>query len=161
MAARPNDSIAEIAPHRMPQTGLKPGPLKQILGDKRAKFLLAGGLNTVFGFACFVAYQQCVGHRWGYMWTLFLTHITTVLFAFVTHRSLVFKVTGSLFRDLWRFESVYLVGLGVNALLLPFAVEVLESLVLMAQLGLTALNAVLSWLGHSRFSFVRHSSSAA
>src|SRR4051812_49140063 len=52
-----------------------------ILADRRVKFVLTGALNTAFGFGCFVAYQYLAGVRFGYMWTLVLAHITTVLFA--------------------------------------------------------------------------------
>lgn len=138
------------------------GPIEQVtavvralLTDKRVKFVLTGALNTAFGFGCFVAYQYVVGVRFGYMWTLGLSHVTTVLFAFTTHRRLVFQVSGPVLRDLWRFESVYLVALGINALLLPLAVEVAGMPVLAAQASITALNAFVSWIGHSRFSFRR------
>lgn len=128
-----------------------------VVQDKRVRFLLAGGLNTAFGFACFVVYQHTVGAHWGYMWTLALTHVTSVLFAFATHRSFVFRVSGRLLVDLWRFESVYLAALGLNALLLPLLVEVGGAPVLVAQAAITCLNVIVSWLGHSRFSFRRSS----
>lgn len=138
------------------------GPIHQVIAlvrtllvDKRVKFVLTGALNTAFGFGCFVAFQYLVGVRFGYMWTLVLAHVTTVLFAFTTHRRLVFRVSGPVLRDLWRFESVYLVALGINALLLPLAVEVAGVPVLAAQACITALNAFVSWMGHSRFSFRR------
>ncbi|GAA2490384.1 GtrA family protein [Terrabacter carboxydivorans] len=126
-----------------------------LLNDKRVKFVLTGALNTVFGFVCFAFYQYLVGMHVGYMTTLVFAHCTTVLFAFMTHRRLVFDVSGSVIRDLWRFESVNLVVLGINALLLPLAVEVAGLPVLAAQAAITVLNALVSWLGHSRFSFSR------
>ena len=126
-----------------------------LLSDKRVRFVLTGGLNTAFGFVCFAGYQLLVGQRFGYMWTLLLAHVTTVFFAFVMHRRLVFQVKGSVLSDLWKFESVYLVALGANALLLPLAVEVLGMPVLAAQAVITVANAVISWLGHSRFTFRR------
>ena len=128
---------------------------RRALHDKRFRFVVAGAMNTGFGFACFVTYQHLIGVHWGYMWTLALTHCTSVLFAFATHRSLVFKVSGALLRDLWRFESVYLAALGLNAVLLPLLVEVGGVSVIVAQGCITCANVVVSWLGHSRFSFRR------
>lgn len=128
---------------------------RRALSDQRVRFLVAGGFNTAFGFACFVFYQHTVGGHWGYMWTLLLTHCTSVLFAFATHRSFVFRVSGKLLLDLWRFESVYLTALGINAVLLPAVVELGGLPVLVAQALITALNVTLTWLGHSRFSFRR------
>jgi putative flippase GtrA len=130
---------------------------RKLFDDKRIRFVLAGGLNTGFGFACFVAYQHTVGAHWGYMWTLALTHCTSVLFAFATHRAFVFQVSGALLLDLWRFESVYLAALGLNAVLLPLLVELGSVPVLAAQAAITCLNVIVSWLGHSRFSFRRSS----
>lgn len=129
--------------------------VRTMLDDTRLRFIVAGAVNTGFGFGCFVVYQQLIGVHWGYMWTLLLAHCTSVLFAFVTHRSLVFRVTGNLLRDLWRFESVYLVTLGLNAVLLPLLVEVGGLPVIIAQAAITVANVVVSWLGHSRFSFRR------
>lgn len=152
------DSAREALVLRRPAVGLMGrliGVIRVLLADKRVTFVLTGALNTAFGFGCFVAYQSLVGARFGYMWTLALAHVTSVLFAFVAHRRLVFKVTGSVLSDLWRFESVNLVALGVNALLLPLAVEVAGLQVIVAQAGITVINAVVSWLGHSRFSFRR------
>lgn len=129
--------------------------LQRVLQDTRVRFVLTGAVNTAVGYGCFVAVQVLVGVHIGYMWSLLLTHVITVLFAFLTHRRLVFRVTGSVVRDLWRFESVYLLGLSVNALVLPLAVEGAGLPVLIAQACITAVNAVVSWLGHSRFTFQR------
>jgi putative flippase GtrA len=94
------------------------------------------------------------------MWTLALTHVTSVLFAFAIHRSFVFRVTGRVLLDLWRFESVYLAALGLNAVLLPVLVELGGLPVLVAQAAITCLNVAVSWLGHSRFSFRRSMASS-
>lgn len=126
-----------------------------LLRDQRARFVLTGAANTAFGYACFVSIQLLVGVRLGYMWTLLMSHIVSVVFAFFMHRRLVFKVTGSLIGDLFRFETVYLFGLAINASLLPLAVEGARLPVLLAQGGITALNAAVSWVGHSRFTFYR------
>lgn len=148
--------VAAFEPSARPHRTSRLGALTlALLRDKRVRFVVVGAANTGFGFACFVAYQHLVGARWGYMCTLALAHVTSVLFAFATHRSFVFHVSGSLLRDLWRFESVYLAALAVNAVLLPLMVEVGGVPVIVAQAVITVLNVVLSWLGHSRFSFRR------
>ena len=144
----------------VPAPGAVPEPnrrrlVRRVLSDTKLRFLVVGGVNCGFGFICFVAYQRTVGEHWGYMWTLALTHVTSVLFGYATHRSFVFRVSGHLLRDLWRFESVYLFALGLNAVLLPVLVELGGASVLLAQAAITALNVLVSWLGHSRFSFRR------
>jgi putative flippase GtrA len=146
MADRSTATDAGPAPRSLART---------LFEDKRIRFLIAGALNTAFGFGCFVAYHHLLGERWGYMVTLALTHVTSVLFAYASHRSFVFRVSGRLLLDLWRFESVYLAALGLNAVLLPLLVELAGAPVLLAQGAITCLNVVVSWLGHSRFSFRR------
>ena len=131
----------------------------RVLRDRRARFVLAGGLNTAFGLMCFMFFQHAVGQHWGYMWSLGLTHVTSVLFAFCTHRWFVFQVSGGVLRDLWRFESVYLTSLAINAVLLPAAVELAHLPVLGAQTLIIINGVALSWLGHSRFSFRRDEAS--
>lgn len=125
------------------------------LGDRRVAFLLAGGLNTLFGFLCFAAYQLLLGHATGYMLVLLLAHVTSVMFAFTMHRRFVFRVSGHFWGDLWRFESVNLTSLALNAVLLPTLVEGLRLQVVLAQGAVTVVIAVVSWLGHSRISFHR------
>ena len=99
-------------------------------------FLVVGVINTVVAFGIFVACSESVGHFFdqrfgkvaGSLVTLGITHVLSVLFAFVMHRRFVFRVRGHVLRDLMRFESVYLTALGINAVALPVLVE----------LGLTA-----------------------
>jgi putative flippase GtrA len=90
------------------------------------------------------------------MGTLVLAHICAVLCAFVLHRRFVFRVRGQVFTDLARFEMVNLGALGVNALLLPFFVEVVGLKVVLAQIISTFVSIVTTYLGHRTFSFRRH-----
>lgn len=131
------------------------GPLLRLVGDRRVAFLIVGAVNTLSGFLWFVLFDRTVGQLWGYMVTLLFAHVAAVLCAFVLYRRFVFRVTGNVLVDLARFESVYLVGLGINVVLLPLAVEVggLEPIV--AQLLIVFVTTIVSYVGHSRFSFRR------
>lgn len=100
----------------LPPESAPPGPLIRLVRDQRVAFLLVGGINTVVGFGTFVACSQTLGHvverRFGAvaaaLVTIVVSHVLSVLFAFVMHRRLVFRVHGHVLRDLVRFESVYL-----------------------------------------------------
>jgi putative flippase GtrA len=63
-------------------------------------------------------------------------------------------VQGNVLRDFARFESVYLVAIAINALVLPLAVEAGVNRIL-AQAVITVATTVLSYLGHRYFSFRR------
>jgi hypothetical protein len=78
-----------------------------------------------------------------------------VLTAFVLYRRFVFRVRGHVWLDLWRFELVNLSALGINALALPFVVQVLGLQPIPAQLLVTCVTALISYFGHRDFSFRR------
>lgn len=120
-------------------------------------FLVVGSLNTAIGVVSFVALQLMLGAVLHYVVVLLMSHVISVLIAFVLHRRFVFQVSGSgsILVDLARFESVYLGVLLLNLLVLPLLVEVGGLPVIPAQLGFGGVMAVLSWFGHKNFSFRR------
>lgn len=134
-----------------------PGLLLRLVRDQRVVFLIVGGVNTVVGMGWFVLFQFLVGQRFGYMWALVLAHVASVLCAFELYRRFVFRVTGHVLLDLGRFEIVNLTNLGINAVALPFCVEVLRLRPIPAQLLVTVVTMVVSFLAHRGFSFHRRS----
>jgi putative flippase GtrA len=146
----------------LPPESAPPGPLIRLVRDQRIAFLLVGGINTAVGFGIFVACSQVVGHfvdrRFGAiagaLVTIVISHILSVLFAFVMHRRLVFRVEGHVLRDLLRFESVYLTTFGINAVALLVLVE-LGVHRIPAQAIVFVPILLLNYLGHRYFSFRR------
>jgi putative flippase GtrA len=146
----------------LPPESAPPGPLIRLFKDQRVAFLVVGGINTVVGFGIFIACSQSAGqlveHQIGKVGaslvTLGITHVLTVLFAFVMHRRFVFRVRGHMLRDLARFWSVYLTAAGINFVALPVLVE-LGLQRIPAQAIVIAFNTLLSWFGHRHFSFRR------
>ncbi|OBK96466.1 polysaccharide biosynthesis protein GtrA [Mycobacterium asiaticum] len=149
----------------LPPESVPPGPLIRLFRDQRVAFLVVGAINTVVGFGIFVACSESVGqlvdHRSGTvagsLVTLGISHVLSVLFAFVMHRQFVFRVRGHVMRDLARFESVYLTALGINAVALPVLVQ-LGLHRIPAQAIILAASTVLSYFGHRYFSFRRTAS---
>lgn len=131
------------------------GPLLRLVKDRRVAFLIVGVINTVVGFAWFALFELSIGRVWGYMATLLFAHVASVLCAFVLYRRFVFRVRGHLWMDLARFESIYLVSLGINALLLPLLVELAGLQPIVAQALIVFVTTIVSYVGHSRFSFRR------
>lgn len=128
--------------------------------SRGVRFLLVGGFNTIFGYACFVGLQQTVGQRTHYLVVLLIAHVLSVLLAFVLYRILVFRVTGRILGDLWRFWSVYLVALAINLVALPLLVELGKLPVVLAQALVLVGTVCLSFVAHGRFSFHRPQSPA-
>jgi putative flippase GtrA len=146
----------------LPPEAAPPGPLIRLVRDQRVAFLIVGVINTIVGFGIFVLCSETVGHfvdhRFGKvagsLVTLAISHVVAVLFAFAMHRRFVFHVHGHVFRDLARFESVYLTALGVNAVALPGLVEFGVPRI-PAQAIIIAATTLLSYFGHRHFSFRR------
>ena len=139
-----------------------PGWLLRRVRDQRLAFLLVGGFNTAFGFLAFVGFDRlyaALAPQWGDVVhntvTLACAHLVSVIVAFVLYRTLVFRVTGQVWRDLARFESVYLVSLGVNWVLLNLLTVVLGLPAILAQALVVSVIAVVSFFGHKHFSFRR------
>lgn len=150
MALTENDDAEPSAPD---------GPLLRLIKDRRVAFLIVGVVNTGVGFLWFILFELTVGRVWGYMATLLFAHVASVLCAFVLHRRFVFRVRGQMWLDLARFESVYLVALGVNAVLLPLLVEFAHIPPIPAQALIVFVTTMVSWFGHSHFSFRRKADS--
>lgn len=130
------------------------GPLLRLIKDRRVAFVLVGAVNTVVGFSLFVAFHALFGNE-RYLLTLLCSHVLSVISAFVLYRYFVFRVRGHLLRDAWRFETVYLVGLGLNAALLAIGVSWLHLNAVLVQAFVLFFTAIASYVGHGRFSFHR------
>jgi putative flippase GtrA len=153
LSAPPPDDGAPSYP--APPAGMRgtPGPLLQIVKDQRIAFVIVGAANTGIGTGFYIFFLSL--HVAGYLGALVAAHVCAVLCAFVLYRYLVFRVRGHVLRDLWRFELVNLTSLGVNAALLPIAVEVFGLGPLVGQLGVTFVTMFISFFGHRDFSFRR------
>lgn len=143
----------------IPPAGMQgtPGPLLRIIRDQRVAFLLVGGVNTTVGFGLFALFELTIGQQLGYLASLACAHVTSVLFAFVTYRTFVFRVRGHVWRDLARFESVYLVSIGFNFIALPLLVEFAHLTPILAQAIILVVTTLISYFGHRFFSFRRSS----
>lgn len=138
------------------------GLLLRLVADQRIAYLIIGVINTVVGFGIFVALELTLGRALdrsagtvvGSLATLGVAHILGVLLAFVLYRRFVFKVHGHVWRDLARFQSVYLVSLGINAVLLPILVQFGMNRII-AQAIILLATTVISYVGHRYFSFRR------
>lgn len=132
-----------------------PAFLRRLLSDERARFLVIGGINTVVAYGLFAAFEAAFGGR--YLLSLLLSYLVATMLAFVLHRRFTFALSGraSIVADFLRFESVYVVMLAANAVLLPLLVELAGWSSLAAQAAIIIVTTIMSYLGHKFFSFRR------
>lgn len=160
MTASGTESSVARAPHARQPTapgGMagSRGPLLDLVKNDKIAFVIVGVANTAIGFFWFILFELTIGQIAGYMVSLLVAHVAAVLCAFVLYRTLVFRVTGHVLRDLLRFELVYLTALAVNAILLPISVEIVGIPPIPSQLLIVFITAVMSYVGHKYFSFRR------
>ena len=122
--------------------------------NRPIRFLLVGGWNTVFGYASFAAFYWATTRlEVHYLWAVVPAQIVNILQAFALQRWFVFQARGPVVSSLLRFSTVYWVLFLVNLPLLPLLVSVGGLHPLVAQAVLVAVNALVSYAAHDRFSF--------
>lgn len=127
----------------------------RLLTSRQFRFLVVGGINTALGLALFVVLQSLFGSTIGYMATLVISYAIAIVCSFALQRRFVFQVRGRLLLDLGRFTLVNLTALSLNALLLPFFVEIVNLSPVPAQIVSLAIVLIFNYFGHSLFSFRR------
>jgi putative flippase GtrA len=122
--------------------------------ETKLRFLLAGGLNTLFGLAIFpVLIWLFAPLSVHYMVALTIAQIMGVVFAFLTNKLLVFKTRGQHVREFGKFVTFYAVGFVANLIALPILVELAHVPPIWAQLMFVSMLIISSYFWHSRITF--------
>lgn len=129
----------------------------QILEREHIRFLIWGGLNTVFGLLLFYFLQWQLGKYIGYFVVFLCSFVISSIISFLGYKLFVFKVRGNWLKDFLKFISVYTVPLVANALALPILVSVMNINVYLSQTLIVIFSALVSYFGHKYFSFSRKS----
>lgn len=127
--------------------------IRQIWNNEKFRYLIIGAYNTLVGYGTFVLLWIFLGHTVHYMVILVISHIISVINAFLGYRILVFRKKGNLWVDFIKFNLVYLGAFLINILILPILIEFLNFHPLLAQAVIIAVTVVITYFLHSRFSF--------
>jgi hypothetical protein len=119
------------------------------------RFLAVGAFNTLLGFGAFALIQFLIGAWIGEVLVLVLAHLSVSTIAFFLHRRITFRAYGNLLIDFVRFQSVYIIPVGINLVVLPLLVRVAGMNVYLAQGIITIFSVIVSYFGHKYFSFRR------
>jgi putative flippase GtrA len=125
------------------------------------RFFLVGIWNTIFGYLAFVGLDILLTFLFpkrylAYMSAAVLSNILAIINAFIFHKYITFKsqVRGkAIIIEFARFFSTYLFSMILGLILLPFFVEVLGIDPKISGALLIPVTVVVSYFGHSRFSF--------
>jgi putative flippase GtrA len=129
--------------------------------QKKVRFVLVGVWNTIFGYLVFVGldylFNLLFSPRYvAYMSAAVLANIIAIFNAFIFHKFVTFRssVRGlAIIPELVRFFSMYLFSFFLGLVLLPVFVELFHLDPKLAGASLIPITTIISYLGHSRFSF--------
>lgn len=157
-AARAGSAIGDATDHASAGTGSAGtalGTLLRLARRQEVAFAAVGVANTLLGMVMTVAFETVLGRSWPPAVAVALAYAVCIVFAFVAHRRLVFRVRGQLVRDFARFVLVNSGGLVLNMAGVQLTVGVLGLPETPATLAVMGLVAVGSYFGHRHFSFRR------
>ena len=117
--------------------------------------MIVGGWNTLFAYLVFVAlFYATLPIKLHYMLVLVLSQILGLTNAYVCYKLFVFKTTGNVRREYFRFYLVYGFSFLVNIALIYVFVEVFYFNPIISQGVIAGIVVAISYLGHNKFSFV-------
>jgi len=122
--------------------------------NKKIKYLLVGGWNTVFGYAIFIAlYYLTTLLSLHYLIALTLSQIISITVAYIANKLFVFKTKGNIIREYLRFCTFYSLSFLVNIILLPLFVEIFQFNLIITQGAITVGIIVMSFFWHNNITF--------
>lgn len=124
--------------------------------DRRVRFILVGGYNTVFALSLFYLLENYFGASFHYMAILLATHVIGIFNSFLTLRIFVFESKNSLLKEYLKVNVVYCGYFFANAALLFCLHEILLLDILLSQFLCVLILTIASYFAHKHFSFKTH-----
>lgn len=127
----------------------------------KIRFFFIGIWNTIFGYLAYVGIDYLLTFVFqkrymAYMSAAVLSNIIATISAFLFHKYITFKSTvrgKGIIIEFFKFYSMYSVTSILGLALLPFFVEVMKIDPKISGALMIPVVAVVSYFGHSRFSF--------
>lgn len=107
--------------------------LRELLTDQRSRYLIVGGVNTVFGFALFTGVFLLFENKFNYLTIFVFCQVVAVLFSHSMQRRFVWRTEVGYLVELFKFSASYFFISVINILLLAVAKERLNFPVLYSQ----------------------------
>jgi putative flippase GtrA len=117
-------------------------------------YLLVGGWNTVFWYACFAVLYYLLWQRLAPSVIVVIAYLIATMNGFLTFRYLVFKPVRNPIVEYFRFQGVYLPILVLNVVALPLALSMNLSAYIVQPLC-SVFAFVAAYFGNKYFAFRR------
>ncbi|MDR0932600.1 MAG: GtrA family protein [Victivallales bacterium] len=118
-----------------------------------ARYLLVGGWNTLFGVGLFTLAYESWGTPRNYLLIAVPSNIIAVTNAFLCYKWFVFRTHGNYWKEYIKCWTIYGSSTLLGIALLAILVELFKINPVWANILLTAVGIIWSYLGHRFFSF--------
>lgn len=123
----------------------------------KTKFLVAGGINTLFGLGLFpLVYILFKSYNFHYLIILCISQSICIIFSYMTNKFFVFQTKGNYLNEFFKFSSFYVIYFLLNLFTLPIMVELLKMGPILSQALFSILIIVSSFFWHSKLSFSKN-----
>lgn len=123
------------------------------LQSSRLRYLLAGGWNTAFGYCVGVGMYLLLSPQLYIAVIAVLSNIVSITMSFITYRLFVFRSRGPWLVEYLKCYVVYGGSALLSIALLWAFIRVAGLNIWLAQGGAIAITVVVSYIGHSKFTF--------
>ena len=120
---------------------------------KKIRYLLAGSWNTLFGYLVGVGLYQILHAYTQTLYIALFANTICISMSFLTYKLFVFRTRGSWLKEYLKSCTVYSGAALVSSLLLWLFVDLLSISIYVAQALVIISTIVVSYTGHSRFTF--------
>ena len=127
--------------------------LTKLLNYKGIRFLIAGGINTLFSYICFAVIMYITGIK---ELAVTLNLIICVLFNFMTSSRFVFCDKGISFKKIIKFYGLYFITYILNLIHLRITVDIFGWNVYLSQLATLLYIPWISFFLQRKFVFFKH-----
>jgi len=130
-----------------------------LLSREKMRYLIAGGFNTLVGYSIGVGLYKALGSNLSIIWIGVISNILSITVSFLSYKILVFKTKG-----MWLTEYIksYIVYGGIAVIgifCLWVFVDKMKISIWLAQALVIGMTVIISYVGHSRFTFRRRGTS--
>ena len=124
-----------------------------LINERKIRFLVAGAINTIFGYATGVALYKLLVPPVNLIFVIIAANVLSITFSFLTYKIFVFRTSG---RWLVEYCRAYLVYGGIallGILLTLFFLQILGLSIWLTQALVSIVAIVVSYISHKRFTF--------
>jgi len=120
---------------------------------ERLRFLIVGGVNTVFGYAFSLTFYYQVEGAIPTLLILAINTLVSITFSFVLYKVFVFRTKGNWFTEYLRSYVVYGASSFVGIIITWILVDFFDLEFWIVQSALLVFVVVISYFGHRNFTF--------